>query len=88
MQNSRHCPVLDSSTESKHLDVTPQGCLQVYDSGAPIIVPRQAFHEWEGEARRVQEDTVWRRGRPSQPDAVSFTLLGGGPAYLCQQGCV
>jgi hypothetical protein len=60
----------------------------VCDSTAPIAVPRQTFREWEGEARRVQTGIVWRRGRPSQRDAVLFTLLGGGPAYLYQRGCV
>jgi hypothetical protein len=59
MQNNRYCPVLDSSTESMHLDATPQDCLQVHDPGAPIVVPRQTFREWEGEARRVQERTLY-----------------------------
>jgi hypothetical protein len=88
MQNLRHCPDLDSSTESTHLDDIPQGRLQVHYSGAPIAAPRQPFRELEGEAGRVQANIVWRRGCPSQRHAVFFTLLGGGPAYLCQRGCV
>jgi hypothetical protein len=50
--------------------------------------PDRLSRDLEGEARRVQTGIVWRRGHPSQRDAVLFTLLGGGPAYLCQRGCV
>ena len=88
MQDIRHRPILDCSTENIHLDGISQGHLKVRDFTAPIAVPRTDLSRMGGEARRVQADTLWRREIPSQRDAGLFTLLGGGPAYLCQRGCV